>query len=192
VKENAVHALTRLFPVAGLTLLAVLLSAQPARAQLFVNPFIGVPFGGDTIDQQPTYGASLGVLGNVLGFEVEVGYTPDFFDPAGAFDVDSNLTTLMGNLLFALAPGRVRPYVTAGAGLMRAHVRDVGGFFDDVNENDFGVNAGFGVFGFFTPNVGLRGDVRYFRSLADDDNVLGIDLGAFDFWRATVGLTLRF
>jgi opacity protein-like surface antigen len=188
-----VHVFNRLVPVAGLALLTVLLSAQPARAQLFINPFIGVPFGGDTVDQQPTYGVSLGVLGHIVGFEVEVGYTPDFFDPAGVTDFDSNLTTLMANLLFSAPPGaRVRPYFTVGAGLMRAHVRDVTGFFEDLNQNDFGINAGVGLFGFFTHNLGLRGDVRYFRSLADDDNVIGVDLGAFDFWRGTVGLTIRF
>jgi hypothetical protein len=192
VKENTVHALTRITSAAGLTLLAVLLSAQPAKAQFFVNPFIGVPFGGDTLDQQPTYGGSIGVLGNFVGFEVEVGYTPDFFDPAGVFDLDSNLTTLMGNFVFTLSPGSVRPYLSVGGGLMRSHIRDVTGFFSDVTENDFAVNAGAGFFGFFTPSLGLRGDVRYFRSLADSDAGLGIDLGAFDFWRGTVGLTIRF
>jgi hypothetical protein len=190
-----VQAIHRVIPVLGLSLLALLFPAQPAQAQLFLNPFVGVPFGGDTLDQQPTYGASLGVLGNIVGFEVEVGYTPDFFDPAGVFDVDSNLTTLMANLLFTAPEGRtrVRPYVTVGAGLMRSHVRDVSGFFADINQNDLGINAGVGLFGFFTHNLGIRGDVRYFRSLADDDaSPIGIDLGAFDFWRGTVGLTIRF
>jgi len=43
-------------------------------------------------------------------------------------------------------------------------------------------------------NFGLRGDVRYFRSLQDDNGGDDIDLGfgSFDFWRATVGATFRF
>ena len=64
----------------------------------------------------------------------------------------------------------------------------------DVANNDFGVNVGAGVIGFFNDHVGLRGDIRYFRSLQDpeEDNEFDIDFGTFDFWRGTVGVTFRF
>ena len=41
--------------------------------------------------------------------------------------------------------------------------------------------------------VGFRGDLRYYRSLADpvEDNEFDIALGTFDFWRATAGVTFR-
>lgn len=49
--------------------------------------------------------------------------------------------------------------------------------------------------GFFSDHVGLRGDVRYFRTLNRDDTDsgldLGFDLGDFDFWRASIGLVIR-
>ena len=55
------------------------------------------------------------------------------------------------------------------------------------------MNIGAGINGQFTDNVGIRGDVRYFRSLQDNepDNDLDLSLGSFDFWRGTVGMTFR-
>jgi opacity protein-like surface antigen len=89
-------------------------------------------------------------------------------------------------------PG-VRPYASGGVGLIRSRI-DGGGLFSNVNTNDFGFNAGAGVHGFFNDNVGLRGDVRFFRSLQDDHGANDLDIGLsdFKFWRATVGLTFRF
>jgi hypothetical protein len=54
--------------------------------------------------------------------------------------------------------------------------------------------VGAGVSGFFTDNVGLRGDVRYFRSLQDDepDDEFDVSLGSFKFWRGSLGVTFRF
>jgi hypothetical protein len=47
--------------------------------------------------------------------------------------------------------------------------------------------------GFFGGNVGLRGDVRYFRSLqSNDDNSIDFSLGSFKFWRGTVGVAFKF
>ena len=48
--------------------------------------------------------------------------------------------------------------------------------------------------GFFTDNIGLRGDVRYFRSLQDNepDDEFDVALSDFRFWRGTVGVTFRF
>lgn len=50
-----------------------------------------------------------------------------------------------------------------------------------------------GIIGFVSPRVGIRGGVRYFRNLQDSDrgSNVGLDLGGFDFWRATAGVTFR-
>jgi hypothetical protein len=48
--------------------------------------------------------------------------------------------------------------------------------------------------GFFNNHVGLRGDVRYFRTINNNDSSLddvNLDLGSFDFWRASVGVVIR-
>lgn len=180
----------------------VALAPAPARADWLFTPFIGPNFGGETVEQKLNYGASLDYMGaGVFGFEVDFGYSPEFFEPADD-DLDlidtSNVTTLMANVIIGapvggqLGPG-VRPYVTGGIGLIRSHVQDPANLFD-VDNNDFGVNIGAGVMGFFNDNVGLRGDLRYFRSLSDpeEDNEFDIDFGSFDFWRGTVGVVFRF
>jgi len=48
--------------------------------------------------------------------------------------------------------------------------------------------------GFFGKNLGIRGDVRYFRNLGDPepDNEFDIDFGDFSFWRGTAGIVLKF
>jgi opacity protein-like surface antigen len=137
----------------------------------------------------------------IVGAEIDVGWAPNFFEfTTGDADFDfgdSNLTTLMGNVVVGApiggtsGPG-LRPYGSGGLGLIRSHV-DGGALFDDLSSNDLGVNVGGGVLGYVTDRIGIRGDVRYFRSLRDDEPGGGVDLelSDFDFWRATVGVTFR-
>ncbi|MFN2445041.1 MAG: outer membrane protein [Vicinamibacterales bacterium] len=180
---------------------AMLGAPSAARADWLLTPFIGTTFSGSATNEHLTYGGSLGFMGaGIVGFEVDFGYTPEFFQGDDEdFDLisDSNVTTLMANVIVG-APiggdeGSVRPYFSGGAGLLRSSVADADEFFD-VSNNDFGINFGGGVMAFFTDNVGIRGDVRYFRSLTDpeSDNEFDIDFGSFDFWRATGGVTFRF
>ena len=48
--------------------------------------------------------------------------------------------------------------------------------------------------GFFSNNVGLRGDVRYFRGFrgTTTDNATGITLRDFKFWRGSLGVSFKF
>jgi opacity protein-like surface antigen len=176
-------------------LVAVVIPAS-ANAQTFLTPYGGATFGADAPTSKPAFGASLTFLGKVAGFEVDFGYTPDFFNE-DADDVvlvgDSNVTSLMGNLVLAVGNGRVRPYGVIGLGLLRSRV-DGGDLFDEVTTNDFGFNVGFGAMGMVTDRVGFRGDVRYLRSLQDPevDDDFDVEVGNFDFWRATGGVTFRF
>jgi opacity protein-like surface antigen len=87
----------------------------------------------------------------------------------------------------------VRPYGAIGVGLLRTRI-DETDLFDDLSTNDMAFNVGFGVIGMLSDRVGLRGDVRYFRSLQDpeDDDDFDVSIGNFDFWRATGGVTFRF
>lgn len=194
-------------------------AAMPAKASAdwLLTPFVGTTFGagaefddgfegGEEFERQFTYGASLGWMGaGAIGFEVDFGYAPNFFetltgdDDGFDFADDSNVTTLMANILVGApiggqsGPG-IRPFGVAGVGLIRTSVTAVDDFFDEVDTSDFGFNLGAGIIGFFTDNVGIRGDVRYFRAFADDEVDDDLDLGIsdFDFWRATVGVTFRF
>lgn len=191
----------------------LVLAAAPGRASAdwLFTPFLGATFGGsaniggggenftDEFERKLSYGATLAWMGGgAVGFEVDFGYSPNFFrvsDDSTGFDLvgDGNVTTLMGNLVIGAPLGGVRPYASGGMGLLKSKVDGVGQFFDQIDSNDLGFNAGAGVIGFFTDNVGIRGDVRYFRSLRDNDpDGVDLRLGDFKFWRGTVGLTLKF
>ena len=180
---------------AALTLAIAVGTAVPARAQVFLTPFAGVTFGGDSANNQFSTGIGLTAMGRVLGAEFEFGYTPDFFgeQQGTALISDSNVTSMMGSLLVGVGAGPVRPYLVAGAGLLRSRL-DADDLFDDVNANDFGFNAGGGVIAMVSPRVGLRFDARYFRRLSDGDadNDVDLTIGNFHFWRASAGLTFRF
>jgi opacity protein-like surface antigen len=184
---------------------AVMSIPAQARADWIFTPFIGANLhrGGDTLgfdtkNGTVNFGGTLSYMGaGVVGFEIDFGYAPNFFEQENASTFDGNVTTLMGNVIVGIpiggqTGGGVRPYVSGGAGLLRSRLDDVEDFFD-VNENSFGINAGGGVIVFFSDNVGIRGDLRYFRSIKnDDDDSLDLSLGSFDFWRASAGVSFRF
>ena len=202
---------SKLFTIIGFTVALALQPAAASAQEWFFTPFIGANFGGnanfgnfddfdDEVERRLDFGAVVGWQGpGVVGFEVDFGYSPNFFqDTAGDvnFDFgDSNVTTLMANLLLRapdqFGPG-IRPYGSGGLGLIRSHVEG-GTFFNDLSTNDFGLNIGGGLQGDFNENVGLRGDIRYFRSLQDNepDDEFDLALSDFDFWRGTVGVTFR-
>ena len=184
--------------------LAVALAVPAAaRADILITPFAGWTFSSKTgndddgleLDNRTVFGGSLAIVGaRGLGVEVDLGFVPDFFEPKDLdIDVlgDNNVTTVMGNLMFASSAGGFRPYVTGGAGLIRSQVGDFGELFDAV-ESNFGVNVGGGLF-LGSGRISLRGDLRYFRNLSGSDDVL-IEQAVQDlrFWRGTVGLTLGF
>lgn len=199
---------------------AVALVAAPktASADWTLTPFIGSNFGGSAdvndatagvsfsnkFEHKLDYGVSLAGMGaGAIGFEVDFGYSPNFFETGTAsnnatrFTNDSNVLTLTGNLIVG-APigghgGQVRPYVVGGVGLIRQKVQDFDQVFDVQSKNDFGFDLGAGVMGFFSQNVGLRGDFRYFRSFqGDSDNVTGLGVSGFHFWRGTAGVSFKF
>jgi opacity protein-like surface antigen len=186
---------------ARFTAVALMTLSLPAAAsaQTFLTPYAGVANGGDAQGSPLTYGASL-MFVSQIGFEFDASYSPDFFDEQNAaldLVADSNVTSLMGNLVIAPGGGPVRPYVAAGAGLLRTRIGDALDLFDDITSNSFGFNAGGGLIVMFSDNAGFRGDVRYFRSIDDlddeiEDELLELALGRLDFWRFTAGLTLRF
>lgn len=175
---------------------ALHITVQPARADWLLTPFLGITFGADTPSQQVNYGFSTAWLGGgVFGVEFDAALTPNFFDSDSDALEDGNVSTLMANVMLA-APmngAPLRPYVSGGAGLIHARATSVGNAFD-VNENNLGVNVGAGVIGFLRDNVGVRGDLRYFRAVKDSKSGDGIDfdLGALAFWRGTLGVTFRF
>jgi len=201
-------AFRKLFVTGALALMVSTLAPAKASADWLFTPFIGGTFGGSAnitdvggdfeneFNRKLTYGASLAYLGGgIAGFEIDFGYSPNFFenDNGSILVGDSNVTTLMGNFMLAGPKAPVRPYAVAGVGLIKSSVDDAGQFLTNIDNNDFGFDVGGGVIAFFSDNVGIRGDIRYFRAINNnDDNGVDLSLDSFKFWRGTVGVTLRF
>src|SRR5918995_738489 len=151
--------------------LALVLPVSASAQNWFVSPFVGANFGGsanfgdfpdsdDEVERRLDFGATVGWNPNVVGFEVDFGFSPNFFeDTAGDRNFefgDSNVTTFMTNLLISAPPGTgIRPYLSSGLGLIRAQI-DSDGLFNDLSTNDLGVNIGAGINGQFSDNVGIR------------------------------------
>jgi opacity protein-like surface antigen len=203
------------FAIASLVLLSSVAVPSKASADWLLTPFVGWNFGGkadflssgggdfeEEFDQRANFGVSLAWMGaGVIGFEADLGYSPNFFESAkgtGNFLEDSSVTTLMGNLVIGVPIGGqsgvgFRPYVVGGVGLMKATADDPFDIFN-VDSNSFGFDVGGGAMFFFSDKFGIRGDLRYFRSLEDADlgSGLDFDFGALKFWRGSIGATFRF
>lgn len=185
--------------VAAVLAMFVLVPAAPARADVVLTPYVGSLFGGDLSGNKAAYGASAAFMGGgIFGVELGFNYAPKFVSASVSND-DIAQMSLMGNLIVGIPigssdqAGHVRPYVTGGAGLFRVTSQE-SQFFDRVNSNDFAVNVGGGVMAFFSEHIGLRGDVRYFRTLNDSDPDGGVDfdLGDLNFWKWDVGAAFKF
>jgi hypothetical protein len=200
----------------GVVLAASAVSPRTASADWVLTPFVGWNLGGSAdvngnggvstenkFEHKVDYGASIGWMGKgIIGAEADFGYSPNFFNntanPNFSVTSGSNVTTLTGNILIGVPAGghgaSIRPYAVGGVGLIRENVNDVGDLFTAQSKNDFGFDVGGGVMGFFAQNVGLRGDVRYFRGFrgSSSDTVTGLALSDFHYWRGSVGVTFKF
>ena len=179
-------------------LFALALLPREARADIFIAPSVSWSFNSDYLEQsRQGWGVTFGATGAFVGFELDWTRTDDFFaseDQVEPVTAEENrVQTLMFNLLITMPTGRAKPYVAAGAGVIQSHLAsDLALFgFDD---NGLGFNVGGGIMGYFTDHVGVRADLRYFRTVADlfQDNSLDVDFGALDFWRGSLGVALKF
>ena len=160
----------KLLMIVALTL--ALLPSSASAQSWFFSPFAGGNFGGnasfgdfddgdDEVERRLDFGATLGWNPNVVGFEFDFGFSPNFFeDTAGDRNFEfgtNNVTTLMANLLISAPAGTgIRPYGSAGIGLMRANIQSATGLFNDLATND-----------------------------------LDLVFGCLILWRGTVGVTYR-
>jgi len=196
--------------IAAASLFIIMLAApRPAAADWLLTPFIGSTFGGSAevggglptskndFERKLNWGVSL-TGGGIAAFEVDFSYSPNFFGVSDGssgvnFLGDGNVTTLTGNLRVGVAGGPIRPYVVGGVGLIRSKVDDPQQFFTTPSASDFGMDVGGGLDALFSRHVGIRGDLRYFRSFqGSDSSAVDLTLGSFRFWRGVVGLTFKF
>jgi opacity protein-like surface antigen len=175
-----------------------------ARADGYVSPWAGVNFGfnsdlvrtcaSGSCNQPWSWGVDAGWMGGgIIGGEVDFGWMPNVYGDI----VDNHVWDLMGNVIVGVPIGGqhgagVRPYVTGGLGGI--HTKIVGGTpASSLDNTDFGFDLGVGANGYFSDHVGIRGDLRFFRTLNADFNTTNtsVGLGQFQFWRLAVGLIIR-
>lgn len=194
--------MTRITLRTALFCVSLLLTPAMALAQGYVAPYFGLAFGGTVglaQDEKPkAFGLALGAGGGLVGFEVDFAFAPDFFGPSDASLLgDNSVTTLMGNLVVGSAGtsgsgSGIRPYASAGLGLIRQRVEGFGNLLE-FSRNNLGYNVGAGVMVFFSRHAGVRGDFRYFRSFQDsDEGFFSLEPGTLEYSRATAALVFRF
>ena len=174
-------------------------TAAQARAQGFISPMLGFNFGGVSgcpqlngcDDKQRDLSLGFGKFGTIFGAEAEIAYSPSFFGDAPG--LSSNVMTIMGNVMLAPKAGPVRPYLLAGAGIMKTHFELRTSRLLTTNDTSFGYALGGGVFALVSDHFGLRGDLRYFHSFPDV-TILGMTLPSekLNYSRISAGIVLQF
>jgi opacity protein-like surface antigen len=191
---------TRRWCAAAAAILLSVSAARTAEAQGFISPSVGYNFGGSTGCRSATdcreknwnWGGAFGALGSVVGFEAELTYEGEFTGDSP--DQTSSVTTLMANFMLAPKISFLQPYGLVGVGVIRTNVEDRVRALSDT-ENDPGWTVGGGVIVFLQRHVGLKGDVRFYRSFNALD-LLDFDLlperSKIDFGRAGFGFLFKF
>lgn len=200
--------LRRHLPFLAALLLALVPGVAPAQPVL-IQPFAGISFGGDTnildLDEATelrklTWGGTVTVIGRgVFGIEGDFSFIPGFFerDTEAELVSDSQVVTLTGNVVIATPLSwtrqSLRPYFSGGGGLIRTRIRDLADIFTS-NRNLVGIDLGGGLIGFFSERVGVRWDVRYFKSVSDPGDTEDVAYGSasLSFWRASMALVLKY
>ena len=178
-----------------------------ARADFFITPFLGSEFAGSTTlldldtgaasSKHWTFGGSAAWLSDrVLGVEADFSIVPGFFQNSSGTGlvIGSRVTTLTGSVIVALPLSvtreSLRPYAVGGLGLLHASSEDI----LSLNESGdwLGLQIGAGAIGLITNRAGVRFDLRHLRALSRDTTLRGEQTSKLSFWRATVGVTLRY
>jgi len=176
--------------------------AGDVAAQGFINPFVGTTLTSPSPDgahSKAGFGLSFGKIGQVVGIESELAYYPEVLDNAANALAKNRVLTFSGNILVGPTIGRLKAYGAAGAGDLHLNFTSISSLAkptpDSLSSDYFAVNVGGGAMGFFTPHLGVRGDLRYYRAFGLDLTDLeasGLSLNHFNFWRANIGLVAKF
>jgi hypothetical protein len=194
--------------VRTLTALVLLLMATDARADWLFTPFIGSTFGtktsyvtvetGAPASKHVTWGGSAALLSRgIFGVEGDFGYTSRFFERSKRAGIitGSNVFTLSGSVIAAVPLSvtheSLRPYLTGGYGMIHAGSQDLVNVIP-VDANLSAMNVGGGAIGLISPRTGFRFEIRQFRSLHNGVTLSGVDSARLSFWRATIGVIIRF
>ena len=194
--------------VATVAAALMLMFASNAGADWLFTPFLGGTFAAQNPFFVPEQGVGTGkvIFGGsgallsdgLLGVEGDFGYSPRFFERSGrtGLNTGSNVTTLFGNVVVAVPLSvtreSLRPYALGGVGLIHAAAAALAIPELDIDRNLLGYDFGGGAIGMLDPNIGVRFDLRYVRTVHELTNELTQRQSRLSFWRATVGVTIRY
>jgi hypothetical protein len=176
--------------------------------------FIGSNFGADTNGTAVDFGGSLGYLWNGwVGGEFVAGFTPNFEVQNVALfagekpQVNSYMFNAVGAASLG-SDGEWQPFISGGIGAVTLRSNALNNGTGNTVSNVFapddtrpGGNIGGGIMA-FAGAWGLRADVRYFRAFNTDQALVSSGsttaaiagssvLPGLDFWRANIGLAVR-
>lgn len=200
--------MSRLARGAFLTVL-LLCSARDARADWLLTPFVGFTFAGHTPlvtlelggvnAKHWVFGGSAGWLSDhIIGVEVDFLAVPGIFTKENPDNlITSNSAIAFTGNVVAAAPlsvtgAALRPYLAGGVGILRAELEDRICLLGCISITEPAVQVGGGAIGLVTERAGLRFDLRYLRTLAREDSLTGDRRAKLSFWRATIGVVLRY
>lgn len=172
---------------------ALVLLPGAAHAEWYVFPFSAVNAGGDTTRESGAVGGSVGWMGKWYGAEGELTWSPSFFDDDDGFRTRHRETTYSASGLVGPRLGVWRPYASAGIGVLRSEIEEVGGLAA-VSDDRPAFNVGGGVMWLASRRLGVRGDVRYTRAMDDTEpngNVFTERFADFSYWRVGAGVAVR-
>jgi hypothetical protein len=176
--------------------------AGDAKAQGFINPFVGTTLTSPSAaggHSKAGFGVAGGKIGTVVGLEAEFAYYPEVLDNAADALAKNRVLTFSSNVLVGPTIGRLKAYGALGAGDLHLNFTTLSALVkpspESISSDYFAVNLGGGVMGFFNAHLGLRGDLRYYRAFGinlDDLEADGLSVNHFNFWRAGIGLVAKF
>lgn len=186
---------------AALAALICTILPSTVSADFLVEPFFAWTRNKDTARWVPGGGVGAEWASGWLLVGGDLGYASGFFEPEEeVLDLvaSSHVLTFGGHAGVGMPArrdaDRYFPYFTGGVGWMRQNARDREGLVS-VTRNDPAINFGGGIRVLVTEYLGVRADVRYFRSMRDPyetPDPLVADLQHLSFWRFGAGAVIRF
>ncbi|HUK37270.1 MAG TPA: hypothetical protein VLV86_25315 [Vicinamibacterales bacterium] len=186
--------------------------AGTTQSHWVATGFVGSNWGGNTAtDASATFGGQVAWLWRgVFGGEGIADFAPSFDINNIILTENPRTNAFMGNAIFALplgGEGQWQPYVSGGLGTIGLKVTAFnalllpgGTLLTGTSTNDeykFGTDVGGGLMGFHGI-IGFRADVRWFKAsnnITTQTTAIGLLndslLTGIDFWRANLGISVR-
>ena len=185
------------------------------QSHWLASGFVGSTFGGNTTNSESVnFGGQVAYLWRgVVGAEALADFTPSLKIDNAVLSENPRANSYMANAIVALplgGEGQFQPYVSGGLGGIQLRATAFNAFLPVVSgtpiqtgtstgdQVKFGSNVGGGIMG-FAGMIGFRADIRYYKATTDSQFQSTSAIGQFtegllsglDYWRANIGVALR-